>query len=280
MKAIRNIACVAAATLLGAAIPVIASAEEAGSAAAEMMKKLQNPLANIKAIMTDNVIGFETGNDDGTSFSFQLQGVYAVDFPDKGFTLVPRAILPIMGLEPGTDQPWVGQPDPTATQSVWGLSDTMLQLFVAPHTEGSWKWGAGPQISLPTATKEQLEGPQWGAGVVGVLVGNFTEKLSFAGILGNQWGNSGDFNSMILQPMFFYTVGAGKAIAYNAVISADWKANSDDRWTVPLGLSWNQTIDVGGGHGFDYLIGPYWNVERPEGAARWEIRFGINWLFP
>ena len=248
--------------------------------AAEMQKKLQNPLANIKAIMTDNVVGFDTGSTDGTSFGFQLQPVYAIDFPDRGFTFINRAVIPIMGLEPGTDTRLTGQPDPGATDSVWGLGDTVYQGFFAPHTDAGWKWGAGPQISLPTATDSRLEGPQWGAGVAGVLVGNFTEDLAFAGIIANQWGFDGDFSTMILQPMFFYTVGAGKSVAYNAVISADWKAYSSNRWTVPLGLSWNQTIDMGGGNAFDYMIGPYYNVVRPDGAAGWELRFGVNWLFP
>jgi len=64
-----------------------------------------------------------------------------------------------------------------------------------------------------------------------VLVGSFTEKLSFAGILANQWGNNGKFNTMSLQPMLFYS------LAYNAVISADWEASSSNCWTVPLGPS-------------------------------------------
>ena len=56
-------------------------AEPAADAAAEMARKLQNPLANIRALMTDNAIGFETGDDEGTSYSFQLQPVYALVFP-------------------------------------------------------------------------------------------------------------------------------------------------------------------------------------------------------
>jgi hypothetical protein len=254
--------------------PYLAFADEA----AEMQKKLQNPLANIKAIMTDNVIGFDTGSTEDTSFGFQLQPVYAIDMPEKGFTMIPRAVIPIVGLEPGTDVPIVGQP--SGTESVWGLSDSVIQLFFAPHTKANWKWGLGPQVSLPTATKEQLEGPQWGAGVAGVLVGNLTEKLAFAGILANQWGEN-DFNTMILQPMFFYSLPTpGTALAYNAVISADWNASSSNRWTVPLGLSYNKTWDMGDGHGFDFMIGPYYNVARPDGAARWQLRFGLNWLFP
>ncbi len=247
-------------------------------AAAEMQKKLQNPLANIAAVMSDNAVGFDTGTTGDTSFGFQIQPVYAIDFADRGFTMIPRGIIPIMGLEPGTDVPPIGQP--SGTSSVWGLGDTMLQLFFAPHTEGTWKWGVGPQVSLATATKSQLEGPQWGAGVAGIVVGSFTEKLSFAGIVGNQWGNSGKFNTLILQPQFYYTLAPGKSLAYVGTISADWEANSSNRWTIPIGLSWNQTIDMGGGHGFDYMIGPYYNIERPDGAARWQIRFGINWLFP
>ena len=255
-----------------------APATAVADAAAEMQKKLQNPLANIAAIMTDNVIGFDTGDTDDTSFGFQVQPVYAIDFADKGFTMIPRAIIPILGLEPGTDVPIVGQP--SGTKSTWGLGDTMVQLFFAPHTDGSWKWGLGPQVSMPTATKEQLEGPQWGAGVAGVLVGNFTEKLAFAGIVGNQWGNSGKFNSLVFQPQFFYTLAPGKSLAYVGSISADWEASSSNRWTVPIGLSWNQTIDLGGGYGFDYMIGPYYNAVRPDGAAKWTLRFGLNLLFP
>ncbi len=118
--------------ILGLA-PISAMAD----AAAEMQKKLQNPLANIAAIMTDNVIGFDTGSTGDTSFGFQIQPVYAIDMLDAGFTMIPRGIVPIMGLEPGPDVPIVGQP--SGASSSWGLGDSMFQLFFAPHTEGSWK---------------------------------------------------------------------------------------------------------------------------------------------
>ena len=248
-------------------------------AAAEMARKLQNPLANIKSVMTDNNIDFDVGNDDGTGFGMQLQPVYAIDLPEKGFTLIPRAVIPIVHVEPGSDKGFLPPPDPSATESVSGISDSVVQLFYAPYTDGDWKWGVGPQVSLPTATDDALKGPQWGGGLAGVLVGNLTPELSFAGIVANHWGEN-DFNTMMIQPMLFYNFAPGKAIAYNAVITADWNADSSDRWTVPIGLSWNQTIDMGGGHGFDYMIGPYYNVARPDGAPRWQIRFMINWLFP
>ena len=244
-----------------------------------MAAKLQNPLANIKALMTDNNIDFDSGNTEDTGWGIQLQPVYAVDFPDKGFTLIPRGVIPIVGVEPGTDRPILGPPDPMATESQSGLADSVVQLFYAPHSDAGWKWGIGPQVSIPTASRKELEGPQWGGGVAGVVVGNLSENISFAGIVANHWGEN-SFNTLMLQPMVFWNFAPGKAFAYNAAITADWNADSDNRWTVPLGVSWNQTIDLGGGHGFDYMIGPYYNVERPDGAARWQIRFMVTWLAP
>jgi hypothetical protein len=231
-------------------------------------------------VTTDNTIATDTGTTGETSYGFSLQGLYAIDVPDKNFSFLPRVVVPILGLEPGTDIPPVGQPNPNETDSTWGVGDTTVQMLFAPYTAGNWKWGGGPMISLPTATDKQLEGAQWGAGLAGVIVGSFTEKLAFAGILGNQWGNSGKFNTMTLQPMLFYSIAPAKSIAYNAVISADWEASSSNRWTVPIGLSYNQTWDMGGGHGLDFIIGPYYNVVRPEGGAKWQLRFAVSWLFP
>ncbi len=35
-----------------------------------------------------------------------------------------------------------------------------------------------------------------------------------------------------------------------------------------------------GGHGLEIFAEPYYNVERPEGAADWTIKSGIEWLLP
>ena len=106
--------------------------------AAEMARKLQNPLANIRALITDNAVGFGTGNTDGTSYGFQFQPVYAMDQPQGGFTFLPRAVVPVLGLEPGTKIPPVGAPTQSDTRA-WGLGDTIIQAFLAPYVESSWK---------------------------------------------------------------------------------------------------------------------------------------------
>ena len=72
--------------------------------AAEMARKSQDPLAYISALMTENDFLFKTG-DDKTSYSFQLQPVYAFDFPEQGFSFIPRGIIPIIGAAPESDLP-------------------------------------------------------------------------------------------------------------------------------------------------------------------------------
>ena len=46
---------------------------------AEFARKAQDPLGDVKALMTDNTIGFDGGPNEDTSYSFQLQPVYSLD---------------------------------------------------------------------------------------------------------------------------------------------------------------------------------------------------------
>lgn len=59
---------------------------------------------------------------------------------------------------------------------------------------------------MDTHTDDAVAGPGWGAGPSAILVGDFTERLSFTGILGHLWSFDGGFNSTTLQPMLFYNL--------------------------------------------------------------------------
>ena len=247
--------------------------------AAEMAKKLQDPLANIKALMTDNDINFNTGKDE-TSYGFQLQPVYAIPFEDQGFNLVNRAVIPFLGIAPEGQKPILGEPLPSGESYAWGLSDSLLQFFFSPRTDDPWKWGIGPMFSLPTRTDDLLKGPGWGAGPIAVLVGG-AGNLSTAFIGGHLWGDVEGFSTSILQPMLFYNIGTeGWTVHYNNIISYNWNADSRNAWTVPLGLGVSKTFALKGGHGIDPLVGVYYNVARPDGAADWAIKWAITWLLP
>jgi hypothetical protein len=243
-----------AAVSLAALLPGHAGADDA----AEMARKSQDPLAYISALMTENDFQFNTG-DDKTSYSFQLQPVYAFDFPRQGFSFIPRGIIPIIGAAPQSDLPGLGEPRPPGGDTTWGMGDIMVQTFFAPKRYSQWKWGVGPQISLETRTDDKVGGPGWGAGVSAVLVGNLSRQISSAFIANQLWSFEGDFSTMGLQPNIYYNFETfpGAYIGYNGMISADWKADDSNRWTVPLGFIVGRMFSLGRGYGIEAGIGPY-----------------------
>lgn len=264
-------------SVLGAALtPALAS--DQGDRAAEMARQLQDPLAGISAIMTENRFKFKNGQDK-KNYQFDIEPIFSIDFPEQGFTLIPRAVIPVIGAAPWNNASAMGDDD----DITWGISDIITQVFFAPKVTSAWKWGLGGQVSLDTHTDKAVAGPGWGGGPSAILVGNFTEQLSFAGILGHLWSFDGDFSSTTFQPMLFYNLTSipGAYVAYEATISADWKAEkSSDTFTVPLGFVAGKTFDMGGGYGLDINLGPYWNVIKPEGTADWFLKFGFTILLP
>jgi hypothetical protein len=262
---------------IGSMLVVLSIGKVIAQDAAEMARMLQDPLANIKALMTDNDINFNAGNDQ-TSYGFQLQPVYAVSFDKAGFNLINRAVIPIIGMPPQGQRPSIGsEPLPAGDDYQWGMSDIALQFFFSPKTEAAWKWGLGPMFSLRTRTNDQFAGPGWGTGPIAVLVGG-VGNLSASFIGGHLWGQQ-SFSLSILQPMLFYNIGDnGWTVHYNNIISHDWNASEGNAWTVPLGLGTSKTFALGK-LGIEPLIGYYWNVVKPNGAADSSFKWAINFLF-
>lgn len=262
------------------AILVVPTAATAQSAE-DIAKSLQDPLASISAITLDNTFNLNTGNpDERTGYSFQLQPVYAIPF--EGFNFIPRAVIPIVGAPSGAKFPNLGPPVGGGPDDItWGLSDIMLQMFFSPRSEGTWKWGIGPQVSLKTRTDSLVAGPGWGAGVSAVLVGSLG-PIAVSALANQHWGDEGDFSLLTIQPMFFYDIPSipGATIHYNNAITADWRIEGDTKWSVPLGLGVSKSFVVGGGQGLDLALGYYGMVSRPEGGPSGQVKFGFTWVFP
>lgn len=276
-------------TFLGLALSCFAcfgwyvdSASAQAPSAAELAQKAQDPLADITALMTDNTIGFNQGLGDDTGYNFQLQPVKSFDTA-YGFRLIPRGIIPIVGAPVGSDFAFLGDLGgapviaPTSTTTTWGLSDAMVQVFIAPETAGNIKWGIGPQASLKTHTDSVLKGPSWGGGVAAVIFGSLG-NIAWGAVANQHWGDSGDFNVLGVQPILFYNFESlpGAYLGYNNTITVDWEQSGGDRWFVPLGLTAGKTIPVGGSTAVDLSVGGYRLVARPDGAPDWQFKFGIS----
>jgi len=245
----------------------------------EMARKAQDPLGDVRALMTDNTIAFDAGEDENdTTFGFQLQPVYAI--PNKSnWNMIARAVVPIIGVEPTVVIPPIGSEPRPDEDSKWGLSDIIAQYFFSPKSEGGIKWGIGPQVSLKTHTSDRTAGPGWGGGLAGVIFGG-AGQWAFGAVAMQHWGND-DFSIFTVQPIVLYNFKslAGAYLGYNNSITYNWNATSGNKLALPLGLTFGRTLLLGNGDGLDLSIGAYPLAERPENAARWQLKLGLSYFF-
>jgi len=108
----------------------------------------------------------------------------------------------------------------------------------------------------------------------------------YGALINNVWSVSTDdgrrdVNQMLLQPFVNYNFpdAPGRYLSLSPVITADWEADSDQRWTVPLGLGIGQILKIGA-QPVNLQAAAYYNVERPDIAARWQMRLQMQLLFP
>lgn len=264
-------------SLLWLSLPAAAQDAEA---IAEMARKAQDPLGDVKAIMTDNTIAFDGGEDgDDTSYGFQIQPVYAID-NDTSYNMIARAIIPIVGVDPGVVLPLLG-PEPRPDEGdQWGLSDSIVQYFFSPKSDASVKWGIGPQVSLKTRTSDQQAGPGWGAGVAAVIFGG-VGNWALGAVAMQHWGDEDNFSRATVQGIVTYNFESvpGAYIGYNNSLTYNWEADSGNKLTLPLGLTIGRTILLGNGDGLDFSIGAYDLVEAPENASEWQLKLGLSYFF-
>jgi hypothetical protein len=271
-----------ASRIVCAALMVVASTTLAQDDAAilEMARKAQDPLGNVKAIMSDNTIAFDGGEaGDDTSYGFQIQPVYSIE-NDTSMNMILRGIVPIVGVEPGTVLPALGPEQRSDKDDQWGLSDSIVQYFFSPKTDGAVKWGVGPQVSLKTRSSDRQAGPGWGGGLAGVIFGG-VGNWSIGAIAMQHWGEEDKFSMATLQGIITYNFESipGAYLGYNNAMTYNWKADSGDEFTLPLGLTIGRTILLGNGDGLDFSIGAYDLVERPDNAPEWQLKLGLSYFF-
>ena len=84
---------------------------------------------------------------------------------------------------------------------------------------------------------------------------------------------------MLLPPFVNYNLPGGWYLTSSPVMTANWNADSGNRWTVPLGGSIGKLFKVGK-LPLATQLQALGNVERPKFASGWSLRFQIQFLFP
>ena len=75
------------------------------------------------------------------------------------------------------------------------------------------------------------------------------------------------------------TADAGSITCGDAIITADWKADSNERWTVPLGGGVGKIVRFGK-LPVNFQTQLFRNVEKPEFGPNWTWRLQAQLMFP
>lgn len=250
---------------------------EGDSGGGDLRSAVQNPISSLISLPFKFTFDYGAENGDGTILN--INPVVSVTVGE--WNLVNRALIPLGHVDGAITGP--GNPSPAGSGSASGLGDINYSLYFSPVEYDKVIWGAGPSINLPTASDDQLGSGKWSAGITAVALTQ--PGWGSMGILGRQlWSFAGDddrqdVSQLLVEPFVNYNLDNGWFLLTDMVITANWEADNDNRWTVPLGGGFGRVFKVGN-QPINSRIEAYYNVEQPLGAPEWNFQFTWQFLFP
>ena len=235
-------------------------------------QETQNPIADLISVPFQNNTDFGVGPHNRVKNVLNIQPIWPFHLT-KNLNLITRTIAPI-----------IRQPDlQKDSGDTNGLGDINTSLFFSPTNSGKLLWGIGPIFQFPTATDEVLGTRKWAAGPTGVAL--TIQGPWVVGALANQiWSFAGNndrdkVSFFLLQYFVNYNFKGGFYLTSSPIITANWEADSGNKWVIPFG----------GGTGKIFRIGKlplnaqtqaFYNVEQTTLGPDWTLRFQLSFLFP
>ena len=276
---------------------------------AQMSKLMDNPLGNVAMLFTQFDFYKMTSENftDQSENKSQYMGI--AQFPKslgKKWNLINRVVwsVPSMPLDQdkiddaenfdtfGDSQGSTLPPTGTAALPVnlfegrtTGFGDIYyVGLFSPKETmsmgRGKFLWGAGFDLGMPTASEDLLGTGKWTAGPTGLAL-YMGEKWKIGGLWQQYFDFAGDddrddVNLSNFQYFYYYALNATTSVGAGPNIIINWEQDSDDRFTVPIGLGINKTFQFGK---LPVRIGleAHYSVIQPDNVPsnEWDIRFFI-----
>ncbi len=253
---------------------IFATPVRAELSAEELAKLAQNPVGNLISLPFQNNTNLHYGPERKTQNILNIQPVIPISVNDD-WNIITRTILPVISmpsLYPGDDR-------------TNGIGDTVFTAFLSPAKPGSLIWGAGPVVQLPTNSNAELGNKNWGLGPSFVVLHLEHGDPWVYGVLANNiWSLSSDqqggsYNNGLIQPFVNYNLEGGLYLTSSPILTVDWKADDDNKWTVPLGGGVGKIFHFGK-LPVNTQISAYYNVITPDNGPDWQIRAQVQLMFP
>jgi hypothetical protein len=263
-----------AATLCAAMLVTVVPAR-AEMSAEELAKLAQNPVGNLISVPFENNTNLNVGPEDGTQNILDIQPVYPIEV-NKDWNLITRTIMPLIwqpGFAPGQG-------------TEFGLGDIQLSGFLSPSEPGPGGliWGVGAIAQMPTDTNG-LGNKNWGLGPTAVVLRiQHGDPWVYGVLVNNIWSLTSDkqggaYNNGLIQPFVNYNFPDGFYLTSAPILTVNWKADSGQQWTVPLGGGIGKIFHLGK-LPVNTQLSAYYNVVKPDFGANWQIRAQVQLMFP
>ncbi len=272
---------------------------------AQMSALMDNPLGNVAMLFTQ----FDLYRmENPTTGKEANQGLYTgiFQFPKKlndDWNLINRVIWTVpsvpldqgkindidydAGLGPGGAPLPPGNFAPVDLFSgrETGFGDMYYVGLFAPNEgtdflNGNFLWGAGFDVMADTASEDVLGSGKWAAGPSALAV--YMGPKWILGALGmHYWDFAGDddradVNMTNLQYFVQYRLNSTTTIGATPNIIANWELDSDNAFSVPIGIGINKTVQFGK---VPVRFGAevHYYVEQPDDVpgAEWGLRFVV-----
>jgi len=239
--------------------------------AAELAKKLANPIASLISVPFQNNADFGIGDLKGMRNTLNIQPVVPISLTPK-LNLITRVIVPVI-----TQYNISG-----VGESQSGVGDAVLSGFIGPsESKNGLTWGAGPVLLLPIGA-DGFTTDKFGIGPTAVVLKQTTSGWTFGALANQIWtiGESNtnqDLSQMFLQPFFAFNWKSGAGLGGNFEWTRNWTAETSVLWFNPV-LSGVTSL---GSQKIQLAVGPRFNLDAPGGAkADWGLRTVLIFLFP
>jgi len=268
--------------------PSAAPAAEAkgGMSDEELNRQLINPISNVWSLVFQNnytqlkndfgdVPGWDEG-DDKWYYNLNFQPVLPLHLT-RDWNLINRPVFPIFADRPVLESDGFDEVD--------GLGDIgLVSLFSPAKTAGGFLWGVGPTFIFPTATKDELGQEKWQAGpaAVGIYLG---KEWIFGAFPQHWWSYAGNdarkSTSQTNIQYFIWRIFPGQwQVGTGPNILIDWKADDDNKLTLPVGLGVGKLFKFGGLPIKLILEGQYAVIHPDDFGQEWNIRFTVVPVLP
>lgn len=240
----------------------------------DIAKAAQNPIAHMISVPIENDFYPQTGINKDNEYVLEIKPVVPIPL-SKDWNLITRTIIPV-----------IQTPDLTAEiKGTSGLGDIQESLFFSPTKAGLGGiiWGAGPAISVPTASEHIYGTGKTSIGPTVVVLKSQGHWL-FGSLVQNLWSVEAGprerpaVNQMLLQPFVNYNLPHKWYLTSSPIITANWRLD-DGRWLVPVGGGVGKIVRFGKVpvNIYGQVFG---NAEYPNGTSKWSARFQMQFLFP